>query len=751
MLRVMAINFVMKQLLLISFFLTAGLISIGQSKTSGQAGSIPSKKAVSTKGSTTAPKGSTSNKTIGTKASAKNQVPKVELAGIHYWDAKAKAMLLRWAPTNELGWRMLQQYGVVLERIQIRNKGQALSRSEAARSFFSVKLEKDSIHYFIQFGKFNDNAAVMGQVLYGEDFELTLSSKGKDSAKSGAEIFSRSEILNQKFAFAMFAAENDFLVSTMAALGFSDTAAKLGNEYLYRIYADVPKSKGLSDTVMILANTLDQFPIPKPSSIQAESSSSSIQLRWDSERTKNFYSNFFVQRSNDSGKTFIPIHYKPIGSFNQNSEPIFQGMTFFEDTAVKVGQTYQYRLVAKTPFGTLSPWSDTVSVALKPFLEGVPGISGIIFGPKKEWILSFEFEDSIRSKLKDFDLLFSKVSTGPYDTLIKNIDRLSKFVVLPDSLPTSYLVMKANSLENVSRTSFPFLIQKDDSIPPLKPVGLQGMIDSSGIVKFFWNPNSESDLRGYKVYRTFVKGQEFVDISNLVIANSKWTDTVDMSSLNGYVYYSVAAVDFRYNESPMSDVLILKKPDLIPPSPPVFSNYEFKEDALHVSVIAPSEADVKKITLQRKDNFGSWKTIDSSVVSKTIVLKDLSMQPDIQYQYKIFAYDSAENRSVDAQILTVILPKKSTLLPINKLEGKVDREKRLIYLTWLLPNDSKIKSLELFRGKDDEGVQLFKVLPGNTRDFLDSELQVNTKYKYAIRVIYEGGQFSSFVSKNINY
>src|SRR5690606_8519655 len=78
--------------------------------------------------------------------------------------------------------------------------------------------------------------------------------------------------------------------------------------------------------------------------------------------------------------------------------------------------------------------------------------------------------------------------------------------------------------------------------PPVAPIGLKAIAVSSSSIDLDWRDNTESDLVGYKVYRStmsnFTPGN-----SNVVkqVTTSSYTDTG--LSPNTTYYYKVTAVD----------------------------------------------------------------------------------------------------------------------------------------------------------------------------------------------------------------
>lgn len=89
--------------------------------------------------------------------------------------------------------------------------------------------------------------------------------------------------------------------------------------------------------------------------------------------------------------------------------------------------------------------------------------------------------------------------------------------------------------------------QTDDGIPPAVPVGVQITYASDGEILIEWFPNSESDLRGYNVYRKTNK----TEYSILSFTNkSFWLD--DSLGYNETYFYKISAIDIWGKESQQS-------------------------------------------------------------------------------------------------------------------------------------------------------------------------------------------------------
>jgi hypothetical protein len=98
-----------------------------------------------------------------------------------------------------------------------------------------------------------------------------------------------------------------------------------------------------------------------------------------------------------------------------------------------------------------------------------------------------------------------------------------------------------------SEVAGPFTITPVDSFPPATPSGATA-IAGVGAIDIAWEPNTESDLQGYRVYRA-VGTAAFEKLVDMV-ESSSYSDTKIES--NKPYRYALTAVDQAGNESPKS-------------------------------------------------------------------------------------------------------------------------------------------------------------------------------------------------------
>ncbi|HXV13125.1 MAG TPA: hypothetical protein VEC56_02870 [Candidatus Krumholzibacteria bacterium] len=94
--------------------------------------------------------------------------------------------------------------------------------------------------------------------------------------------------------------------------------------------------------------------------------------------------------------------------------------------------------------------------------------------------------------------------------------------------------------------------------PPFPPDGVFS-VTGDGVVSLFWNPNQESDLAGYAIYRgnQAPEGPYFF----LADVNASTTNYDDFDVVNEeFWYYAVTAFDAAGNESELSAELVFDTP-----------------------------------------------------------------------------------------------------------------------------------------------------------------------------------------------
>ena len=120
--------------------------------------------------------------------------------------------------------------------------------------------------------------------------------------------------------------------------------------------------------------------------------------------------------------------------------------------------------------------------------------------------------------------------------------------------------LDGKQVEAASAPSVTVRVDAKDVFPPAAPTGLQAVADAhAGAIDLSWQPNSEADLAGYRVYRREVgSNAPPVRISGAVEPAATFRD--DKVAPGETYAYSVSAVDHDGNESARSPEVEEKLP-----------------------------------------------------------------------------------------------------------------------------------------------------------------------------------------------
>jgi hypothetical protein len=677
-------------------------------------------------------------------------------------------IMLRWAVTTAKAWRKLNSYGYELKRYTIiRNKITLAQPVEKKLGIFKPK----PLEQWAGIIDTNDNAAVMAQSLYGETFEL-------GGIKDLQSIINLSEEQEQRFTWGLYATDQDFETAQMAGLGYIDTEVNANEKYVYKLTSLVPQSELLIKDGGVFIGMQDYEVLPKPLDLSGTFIEGKAMLSWNYAIHKQLYNSYFIERSDDD-ITFKRLNNLPITTLNNSDKSDAKRMFYID--SISTGKPYYYRIIGKTIFGELSLASDVVSGTGDKLLKLTPHITTKNYLDDKRVTLEWEFAEEGNKEIKGFELNRSDKADGNYQVIVKNIPPNARKITYDNLQPTNYLTITAIGLNGSSSTSLAELIQAVDSIPPIKPVGFKGTIDSLGIVTLKWEANKDKDILGYRIFRGNNRNEEYSQITIAPYLTTVYLDSVDVKNLNSKVYYTLVAVDQRFNMSEFSDILELKKPDFIKPTQPIFKAYQIKDSKVIMDWTSSSSEDVVKHEIYRKEeNSPDWvllytvndqksavsskqgeESSKQSAVSNTAVveaeklptetLTDDQVVEGNQYSYTIVAVDDSGLQSDQAPALTVIIPKTSLPPAIRGLNSFVDKTNHYIELYWSLYKEVNVAEIAIYKGEKDKPITLFRnVLPTVNR-IVDEQVKPNNEYNYLFRAVFKDGRMSEISKLNVKY
>jgi fibronectin type 3 domain-containing protein len=193
-----------------------------------------------------------------------------------------------------------------------------------------------------------------------------------------------------------------------------------------------------------------------------------------------------------------------------------------------------------------------------------------------------------------------------------------------------------------------------DDTPPAAPTGLTATA-GDGSVDLAWNPNVESDVAGYDLYRS--TGANPVDVNgtpinaSLIVARPQEPGSYhDTSVVNGSTYhYLLVAVDLDGNRSEPSNQADASPTDSTPPAVPTGLAAVVGDATVTLTWTAGTEADLAGYNVYRSSGSTPVDTTGTPLNGATLLslpsYTDTGLSNGTTYHYAVTAVDTAGNES----------------------------------------------------------------------------------------------------------
>lgn len=630
---------------------------------------------------------------------------------------------LRWAPAGAKAWRLLNKYGVRLERYTVVRFGEVMDVQE--KEVLAECLKPEESDAFKEAAGRYSYGAVIAQAVFGKTFEV--SGTGQHDA---ATLMALGQELQQRYVFSLYAADLCFPAAVAAGWGWRDTDVRDNERYLYRVIPLVPEKELKITEGGLFVDMKDKTRLPAAMDLRGHFSDSSVLLEWNF-RTLEFLYNAYIPERSADGIHFAPISELPITRMQSAADKNNDRIMYAD--SIRNGITYYYRVAGITPFGSMGAYSDTISGMGREELNNPPFITKAIpdddGGARIEW----EFDAAGERLIDGFVLELSEDDKDNYRELMTGIGRTERGIRVPDIMSTNYFVIAARTPEGKKSRSFPALVQKVDTIPPAVPTGLAATIDSTGCVRLSWQPVSDADIYGYRVYRGQTEGEELIPLNDVAAREAAFVDTVGLRSLNGSVYYAVSALDERYNQSDLCQVIEVRKPEFIPPAPPFIREVKVMNGKNQVCWASGQESELAGFEVYRQTGKEElFEKIARIEGAETDCYEDKQVVNNQEYTYRVrsrtvgglVSKESPEYRvkainKADGQ-------KVKTTLTLSPLRNKVQVE-------WAA-SATDIISLQLYKKPEGGSFGLLKEGMEPAGKWADKAIVPGLKYEYMLVV-----------------
>ena len=645
--------------------------------------------------------------------------------------AAEEGIRLRWAVNSAQGWLESNRNGFRVERYTVVRDGKMLATPER-KLLTAVPLKAQPLNNWQTLATADGYAAIIAQALYGEHFSLS-----GDDGKGISKLMALAQESEQRYMVSLYAADRSYPAALMAGWGLRDTTALANERYLYRVTPErggrLPVKAGAA-----YISLADHEKLPKPQELTGKFGDKSVMLTWNYSILKDIYNAYYIEKSTD-GKSFQRISNTPVTNINgRDGKP--NDRIYYMDTLASNATRLHYRVVGLTAFGESGPPSDTVHGEGKTRLVYVPHVRQAMVNPTGNLDITWEFDERGNAQIKSFELQRGDNSTGPFTAVIKDIQPSAREAHYNKLQRSNYFVITAIPINGEPIASFPVLVQPADTVPPAVPMGLIGTVDTLGIVRLSWQPNTESDILGYRLYRAQTAGEELVPITDVAIIGTSYSDTVNVRNLNGTVYYALTALDRRYNQSDKSPVATLRKPELVPPSTPIITNYQAKGNAIVLDWVTGGEENLAALRLYRQERGGKKELLKEIRDKQVVQFADSTVKADRFYQYSLAGVTTTGLASAPSPVVTVQASSKpATATAITGFTASYSNRNKRMQLTWK-HDPAGVKQLEIYKAEAGQAITLWKVLKAFEESVQDVDVAADKKYDYMIRVVLSSGK-----------
>ncbi len=656
--------------------------------------------------------------------------------------AQKDKILVRWAINTPSEWQRAHKKGFIVNRFTIKRDGKLLQEPEKV-VLTKTPLVPVPLPKWMDLIQKDNNAAIIAQSIYGESFKVTDAKEGPLS-----KIVNIAAELEQRYTFALYAADMSFEGSKLAGWALEDTDVKPNEIYAYQVsVSNTPKVKNTSYVVGLK----DFEPLPIISDFTAIGDDKKVILSWDYDTFKTIYTSFMVEKS-ENGVDFASISKTPIVNLNDNPNKPSKSMYYIDTIAVN-HKKYFYRLYGISAFGEKGQITKPITVEGVGSLVNPPRITNYQMAPDNSVTLEWEYETTAEENIEAFEVNLSDKDNGVYKVVSEKLPANTRKFLYKNLDPSNYFTVSVMGKNKKRLTSKSMLVQPIDSIPPAIPIGLEGRIDTLGVVRLKWKANLEKDLLGYRILKANNDKEEFVDIYHKSYDKIEYQDKVSLKMSNKKVYYQIAAEDKRHNLSKASEILVLVKPDKIPPVAPIFKDYDSKNGKVTLRWIRSYSDDVAYHSLQRR-LIGAQKWEEIYQTSDTIKQEytDDKVEKNKTYQYAIVARDDSKLWStIENSVVTVQVQDFTPAKVLKNVLGVADRENKNITLSWDYTSKDKVMGVSIYKNLIGQPATLWKELPPKVTKLLDTNLKMNTEYEYHIVAALKGNTPSKTESIIVNY
>jgi hypothetical protein len=635
---------------------------------------------------------------------------------------KKNKIVLRLLPKNKSSFEEINSKAI--EVIRYENNNGVLTNSVVIKEILKAYDVADTLNWMTLLRKDKDKTGFIYNMLYPTNSSEKLNAQEK------------TQFEKMTFDMMLLSCDLDRDIAKACGLYLADSTISNLKKYTYRLSMYTNSLSANTNQILSLEIDASQLSTNKNiTDLKGKSKNKICTLNWKAIEYSSDYSGYNLYRSTDN-VNFKKVNHSPVillsTQFEKNKQYIH-----YSDTMREANKKYYYHVKGINFFGEEGDASNVFTAISMTDVNSIPLIDSIKVIQNKSVQLKWRMEDNKETALpKKYILLRSNKENGIYKAIYENSTNLNFTDRSPDQL--NFYKVGAVLLNDDTLYSYTRFANIIDTIAPNSPKDLKATVDKKGLVTISWAISKESDIQGYKLFKSNRLNDEFVQINEKFITDSFTTDKLNLKTLSKKIYYKIAASDNNFNTSVLSEAIEVKRPDTIAPQEPILVSVNQKTNGISVSYILSNSDDIaKEVLLKKNSNENEFKEFylfnsKDSVGS----LLDTLIEPGQVYIYKLSSADEDKNTSYSRTI--DVLFETGFRKKIKDITYSVDRTAKKIDLTWKY-DEKNVEKFVIYRSKKDEVPTIVKTLEGTSLKFTDRTVNMGNVYEYRIKAAMANG------------
>ena len=629
-----------------------------------------------------------------------------------FWKVGENEVKLRWAPSDAEIWLQGNKYGYQLEKAILNPGTEPVFKKMTNKAIKPWPLaDWESIA-----NEENPYAVAAAMTIHGKD---------KQPATGFAAAHQN---LNNKFGMALLSADLDKRAAEASGLSFIDKGTKSGDIIAYRIYVLDSLSNPVSDTTMQYVVVGEPSDFAGPNKITTSENEHEVVLYWDKYYMGSLNTAYHIERSSDGGTTFKRVNKNPYIDISTNLITNTSMMSY-SDSVAENYIPYYYRIIALDAFGDESKPSKAIKamgrdrtppVAIRE-LETAESPGSIV---NLKWTYPNEELDIAGFKVYHF---IEEEKNKKVIALSLGKDARSFTHKTPDTKSTNYYIVSALDKEGNEARSHVVFAMVTDVTPPEAPTNLRATVDSLGGLLLEWEAPKDNDIRGYQVFYSNEPDENFTVQKGPYLEQTYFVKKIPIRTLTEEMYLYVLAIDNSYNVSKASEIIKVKKPDVIPPAASFFSDYSVSEEGIFFTWVKSSSDDVASVELKRRKLDSDWEIIKEFNPNERNFL-DIKVEEGVYYEYKLWTYDDDGNQSVTDVALSLKALKSFYLKNTPKLTSNASEDSLILNIEF---PEGAAAEFVIYRATGEEALSIYQVIDAAS-SYRDSYYKKGATYQYAV-------------------